>query len=92
MLESLKSRAGLLVSGAVSFVLVVGGMRLPADEPVVQPQTDIGIVVGVAMVSLFIVINDMCGGTRCRRVSFASSPDLVTDVCPSTCRKATREL
>ena len=64
VLESLKGRAGLLVSGAASFVLVVGGMRLAAGEPLVQPQTDIGIVVGVAMVTLVPILYDTRGGKR----------------------------
>jgi hypothetical protein len=60
-LESLKHRAGLLVSGAVSFIVVVGGMRLTSGEPLLQPQTDIGIAIGVAMVALFFVLNDTRG-------------------------------
>jgi len=62
VLESLRSRAGLLVSGALSFVVVIGGMRLAEGEPLVQPQTDVGILVGVAMVALFFVISDTRGG------------------------------
>jgi hypothetical protein len=62
VLESLKNRAGILVSGALSFAVVIGGMRLAAGEPLVQPQADIGMVIGVAMVALFFVINDTRGG------------------------------
>jgi len=61
VLESLKNRAGLIVSGAAPFIVVIGGMRLASGEPLVQPQTDVGIVVGVAMVALFFVINDTRG-------------------------------
>ena len=64
MLESLRDRAGLIVSGAASFIVVIGGMRLVSGEPLLQPQTDVGIVVGVAMVALFFVINDTRGSTR----------------------------
>jgi hypothetical protein len=64
VLESLKNRAGLIVSGAASFIVVIGGMRLAAGEPLVQPQADVGILVGVAMVALFFVINDMRGGAE----------------------------
>ncbi len=62
VLESLKNRAGLIVSGVASFVLVIGGMRLAAGEPLVQPQADVGIVVGVAMVALFFIFTDKRGG------------------------------
>ncbi len=63
-IESLKSRAGLLASGSLSFIVAIGGMRLAGGEPLVQPQTDVGILVGVAMVALFFVINDTAGGVR----------------------------
>jgi hypothetical protein len=63
-LESVKNFADLIVSGAASFMVVVGGMRLAGGEPLVQPQADVGILVGVAMVALFFVINDMRGGAE----------------------------
>ncbi len=63
-LESLKNRAGLILSGAASFVVLVGGMRLASGEPLVQPQIDLGIVIGIAMVSLYLVLNDTRGGGR----------------------------
>jgi hypothetical protein len=59
VLESLRNRAGLIVSGAASFV-VIGGMRLAGGEPLVQPQSDVGIVAG----ALFLVINDTRGGAE----------------------------
>lgn len=64
VLDSLRNRAGLLVSGAASFIVVIGGMRLASGEPLVQPQTDVGIVIGVAMVALFLILNDTRGGAR----------------------------
>ncbi len=64
VLESLKNRAGLILSGAASFVVLVGGMRLASGEPLVQPQTDLGIVIGIAMVALYLVLNDTRGGGR----------------------------
>ncbi len=39
-------------------------MRLTAGEPLVQPQTDAGIVLGVAMVALYFIINDRRGGEQ----------------------------
>ncbi len=38
VLELLKNRAGMLVSGALSFAVVIGGMRLAGGEPLIQPQ------------------------------------------------------
>jgi hypothetical protein len=64
VLETLKNRAGLLVSGALSFVLVVVGMRRAGGEPLVQPQIDVGIVIGVVMVCLYFIISDMRGGAQ----------------------------
>ena len=58
VLESLKNRAGLIVTGAASFIVVIGGMRLAAGEPLLQPQSDVGVVLGVALVALFFLIND----------------------------------
>ncbi len=62
VLESLRNHAGVLVSGAASFAVVIGGMRLAAGEPLVQPQTDLGVVIGAAMVALYFVIADTRGG------------------------------
>ena len=64
VLESVRARAGFLVSGAASFVVLVGGVRFASGEPLVQPQTDIGIVVGLAMVALYFVLSDTRGGVR----------------------------
>ena len=64
VLESLKNRAGFLVSGAASFAVLVGGIRLASGEPLVQPQTDVGIVIGIAMVALYVVLSDTRGGGR----------------------------
>lgn len=64
VLDSLKNRSSVLVSGAVSFAVVIEGMRLAAGEPLVQPQTDLGVVIGAAMVALYFVIADTRGGGR----------------------------
>ncbi len=62
VLQSLRNRASLILSGIVSFAVVIGGMRLTGGEPLIQPQADLGIVVGVALVTLFLVLNDTRGG------------------------------
>ncbi len=64
VLESLKSRAGFIVSGALSFAVVIGGMRLAGGEALIQPQTDVGIAIGVAMVALYFVIAGTRGGAE----------------------------
>jgi hypothetical protein len=64
VIESLRNRASLIASGAASFVVLVGGVRLASGEPLVQPQTDLGIVIGIAMVALYLVLNDTRGGGR----------------------------
>ena len=61
VLDSLKNRAGLILSGAVSFVVLIGGVRFAGGEPLVQPHTDVGIVLGVALMTLFLVLNDVRG-------------------------------
>ncbi len=58
VLDSLKARASLILSGAVSFVVVIGAMRFADGAPLVQPQADVGVVAGVALVTLFLVFND----------------------------------
>ncbi len=57
--ESLKNREGLMVFGAASFV-VIGAMRLGAGEL---------LVVGVALVSLSLVVNQAR-----RRLMMSSGP------------------
>jgi hypothetical protein len=64
VLESLKNRAGLIVSGAASFAVVIGGMRFASGEPLLQPQADLGVLVGIAMVALYFVLTDTRGGGR----------------------------
>ncbi len=64
VLESLKNRAGFLVSGAGSFAGVLGVIRFTSGQPLVQPQTDLGIVIGIAMVALYLVLSDTRGSSR----------------------------
>jgi hypothetical protein len=55
--ESLKYRAGLIIPGAASFI-VIDAMRLAGAEPLVQPQAEAGIVVGVALVTPLLIVRD----------------------------------
>ena len=62
LLDSVKNCAGFILSGAASFIVVIGAVRLAAGEPLVQPQADAGIVAGVALVTLFLVVKDRLAG------------------------------
>ena len=61
-LESLRKRAGVLVAGGVSFALVLGVMRWSAGEKRLQPQSDFGVLIGLALVALYFVITDTRNG------------------------------
>jgi len=63
-LQSLKSRAGLLAAGGLSFLAALGLMRYSSGEPLVQPSADLGVVIGLAMVALFFVVSDTRGSAR----------------------------
>lgn len=61
-LESLRKRAGLLVAGGVSFALALFVMRWSAGEPLVQPKSDIGVLIGLALVAVYFVLTDTRNG------------------------------
>ena len=61
-LDSLKKRAGVLVAGGVSFALVLVVMRWSAGDPLVQPKSDIGVLIGLALVAVYFVITDTRDG------------------------------
>ena len=50
-LDSLKKRAGVLVAGGVSFALVLVVMRWSAGDPLVQPKSDVGVLIGLNWVT-----------------------------------------
>ena len=62
VLESLRRRAGLLIAGGVSFALVLVVMRWSAGDRLVQPQADLGVLIGIALVAVYFVINDTRNG------------------------------
>ena len=62
VLDSLKKRAGVLVAGGVSFALVLFVMRWSAGDPLVQPKSDIGVLIGLALVAVYFGIPDTRDG------------------------------
>ena len=58
VIESLKKRAGFLVVGGVSFALALGATRYSSGEPLVQPNSDIGVLLGLALIALYFVLQD----------------------------------
>ncbi|MFO1137237.1 MAG: hypothetical protein U1E30_18820 [Rhodoblastus sp.] len=63
-LDSLKKRAGVLVAGGVSFALVLVVMRWSAGDPLVQPKSDIGVLIGLVLVAVYFVITDTRDGGK----------------------------
>ena len=64
VLDSLKKRAGVLVARGVSFALVLFVMRGRAGDPLVQPKSDIGVLIGLALVAVYFVITDTRDGGK----------------------------
>ena len=56
--ESLKKRASFLIIGGASFALALGVTRYFGDQPLLQPQSDLGIALGLVLVMLYFVHND----------------------------------
>ena len=63
-LDSLKKRAGVLVAGGVSFALVLVVMRWSAGDPLVQPKSDIGVLIGLVLFAVYFVITDTRDGGK----------------------------
>ena len=56
--EAMRRHAGTLGAGLVSFLALLALMRWSNGEPLVQPSSDLGIVIGVALVALFFAMSD----------------------------------
>ena len=69
ILDSLKKRAGLLIAGGVSFALALGVMRWSAGEPLLNPQSDIGVLIGLFLVAVYFIIQDTRTGPDTGHVS-----------------------
>ena len=59
IIDSLRKNANFLLSGCGSAVIILGLMRWSSGEPLVQPQSDLGLVLGVILVAAFVVLNDL---------------------------------
>jgi hypothetical protein len=57
-LESLRNRARFLIAGAASFAVALGVTRWGAGEALVQPQSDIGVILGLGLIALYFVLTD----------------------------------
>ncbi len=58
VLESLKKRATFLLAGGISFAVALLVMRWSAGDALVQPKSDVGVLLGLALVAVYFVIND----------------------------------
>jgi len=59
VLESLRKNARFLISGLGSAILVLVLWRAVNGAPLIQPQSDFGIVLGALAVAAYVVIQDL---------------------------------
>ncbi len=57
--QSLRKNAHFLISGFTSAILVLGLMRWSEDQPLIQPASDVGVLIGAVLVAGFIVFKDL---------------------------------
>ena len=57
-LRSLMKHARGMTAGLVSFLLILGLLRWSNGEPLIEPKSDVGILIGVALIALYFVISD----------------------------------
>ncbi len=58
VMDSLRKRARFLGAGFVSFVLALAVYRWAGGLPMFQPQSDLGVPIGFALVAAFLVMSD----------------------------------
>jgi hypothetical protein len=58
LIESFKHRARFLVAGFLSFVVVLAAIRWSGGEPLLQPASDLGLILGFVFVAGFFVYTD----------------------------------
>ena len=56
--QSLRKRASFLLIGGLSFALALAVTRWFASQPLLQPQSDLGVLIGLALVMLYFVHSD----------------------------------
>ena len=59
VLRILAKNAGFLFFGFFSAVAALVAMRAWAGEPWFQPQSDFGVLIGAALVAIFVVVKDL---------------------------------
>ena len=59
VVDSLRKNAPFLLSGLVSGLVVLAILRQSQGQPLIQPQSDLGIVLGFVLVAAFLVVNDL---------------------------------
>jgi hypothetical protein len=57
--ESLRKNASFLLLGFGSAIVALVVMRQSSGEPLFQPQSDFGVVIGAVLVTAFVVFKDM---------------------------------
>ena len=62
VIEALKQRARFLVTGALSFVVVLAAFHWSEGEALLQAPDAIALVAGVVIVAAYVVFNDVRGG------------------------------
>ena len=59
VIESLRKNATLLLTGLGSAIVALILMRQSSGEPLFQPQSDFGVLLGAFVVAAFVVFRDM---------------------------------
>jgi hypothetical protein len=59
VLRILAKNAGFLFFGFFSAIIALVAMRAWSGEPWFQPHSDFGILIGAALVAIFVVIKDL---------------------------------
>ena len=58
VLQSLRKNAPFLLAGLCSGIVALLLMRQSGGEPLFQPQSDFGVVIGAVLVAVYVVYQD----------------------------------